>query len=112
MDDFFSSLNNAGRIEFMHKRTKGDAATWIGSTVTILQYGFIKSNDGGDYAVFIVKEDDDNFYLGHSVLTDKLHMIENAGRKDEIHLHPVTFTTQVSKKGPRKGKTYTMVTSA
>lgn len=112
MDDFFSSLNNAGGIEFMDKRTKGDAATLIGRTVTILDYGFIKSNDGGDYAVFIVKEDDDNFYFGNSVLTDKLHMVDNAGRKDEIHLHPVTFTTQVSKKGPRKGKTYTMVTFA
>ena len=53
-----------------------------------------------------------HFFFGNAVLTDKLHLVDNAGRKDEIHLHPATFTKQVSKKGPRKGKTYTMVTFA
>lgn len=112
MDDFFSSLNNAGGIDFMDNRSKGDASTLIGRTVTILDYGFIRSTDGGDYAVYIVKEDAEHFFFGNPVLTDKLHRIDNAGRKDEIHLHPVTFTTKVSKKGPRRGKTYTMVTFA
>ena len=112
MDDFFSNLNNAGGIEFMDTRTKGDASTLAGKTVTIVDFGFIKSNDGGDYAVFIVEEDADHFFFGNAVLTDKLHLVDNAGRKDEIHLHPATFTKQVSKKGPRKGKTYTMVTFA
>lgn len=112
MDDFFSNLNNAGGIDFMDERTKGDASTLVGKTVTIMDFGFIKSDDGGDYAVFYVQEDAEHFFFGNSVLTDKLHTVENAGRKDEIHLHPATFTTQVSKKGPRKGKTYTMVTFA
>lgn len=112
MDNFFENLNAAGGIDFMDTHTKGDASTLIGKTVTIIDFGFIKSDDGGDYAVFITEEDNEHFFFGNSVLTDKLHLVENAGRKDEIHLHPVTFTKQVSKKGPRKGKTYTMVTFA
>lgn len=112
MDNFFENLNAAGGIDFMDTHTKGDASTLIGKTVTIIDFGFIKSDDGGDYAVFITEEDSEHFFFGNSVLTDKLHLVENAGRKDEIHLHPVTFTKQVSKKGPRKGKTYTMVTFA
>lgn len=112
MDNFFENLNASGGIDFMDTYTKGDASTLIGKTVTILDFGFIKSDDGGDYAVFITEEDKEHFFFGNSVLTDKLHLVENAGRKDEIAMHPVTFTKQVSKKGPRKGKTYTMVTFA
>ena len=88
---------NAGKgIEFMEGRNKGEADELLDRTVTIRNYDFI-NGENGEYAVFIIDEDEENFYFAGSVLTDNLRQLE--AHKEEIIAEglPTKFTQRKSK---------------
>lgn len=96
------SLNSGKGIDFMSNREKGDMEELIGKVCTIRDYAFI-SNDDGEYAVFIIEENDKKFYFGGMVLTSNLKAFT-----DEEHTEikeeglPCLFTKQSNKKGKRE----------
>lgn len=96
------SMNAGQGIEFMSDRTKGETDELIGRVVTIRDYAFINGDDG-EYAVFIIDENDDKFYFGGMVLTNNLKELT-----DEEHQElkndglPALFKKQMNKKGKRE----------
>lgn len=70
-------------LPFMEGREKGETDMIINKTLTITDFGFMK-DDKEEYAVFICKEDNDNFYFGGGVTTDCLKKLDNALTDDEM----------------------------
>lgn len=72
------------QLPFMEGRDKGDVKELVGQVSTIADYGFLKDDDGRDYAVFIVNERTNKFYFGGQVLTDQLQQLEAEGYHDDV----------------------------
>lgn len=96
------------QLPFMDGREKGETSELLGQVTTIIEYGFLPSEDGEPYAVFIVKERQGKFYFGGSVLTERLTKFEEEGYHDDIVTEglPVLMTHQ---KGKKSNRTYTAV---
>lgn len=95
------------RLPFMEGKDKGDLKEVLGMICTINDYGFLKGDEGNDYAVFTVKEIEKKFFFGGQVLTDQLQQLEAEGYHEDIVTEglPVLFTEKRSK----NNKTYTNV---
>lgn len=72
------------QLPFMEGREKGDTKELVGQVSTIADYGFLRGDDGHDYAVFITRECSKSFYFGGTVLTDQLQQLEAEGYHDAI----------------------------
>ena len=96
------SKNSGKGIDFMSDRTKGEMDELIGEVVTIRDYAFITGDDG-EYAVFIIDENNEKFYFGGKVITDDLKSFSDEA-KAEIKANglPTLFTKQMNKKGKRE----------
>ena len=81
-NNYFKNLKQGG-IPFMEGRDKGDIRDLLNAKVHIEDYGFI-NGDNGQYAVFIVKENDKEFYCGGQAVTEILKQIKADGHKDEL----------------------------
>ena len=68
-------------IKFMEGRNKGDLSDLFDKVVTVRDYDFIQGDDG-NYLVFIIDEDDDNFYFGGSVLTNDFKQFDAENKKE------------------------------
>ena len=103
--DLAKSLNGEGGIPFMENREKKELP--CGSPVTIVDYGFIKDEDG-DYVVLALKEFPKNFYFGGGVVTEKMQSLDKIVTT-ELSIHdqvckaglPVLFTKKANKKNTR-----------
>lgn len=87
-------------LPFMDGRTKSTLITE--TELTINNLGFLKG-DNGEYAVITFKEDDQQFYFGGSVVTEKLKKITSilGESQDEFlkqGLLKVKFVTKTSDK--------------
>lgn len=71
-------------LPFMEGRNKGDTKELVGQVSVITEYGFLRGDDGHDYAVFIVNERQKSFYFGGTVLTDQLQQLEAEGYHDDV----------------------------
>lgn len=94
---------NAGQgIPFMEGREKGDVKDLYGKIVTVREYGFIQGDDG-PYLVFIVEEDEKNFFFGASVITQNFEEFDD---EDKAELRksglPIKLDERDNKKGTRK----------
>ena len=79
-------------IPFMEGRTLAkDFKDILGVVVKITDYGFINGDDG-EYTVFIVEDNDKEFYATGKVLTQDLHTLEESIGVDE-------FKTAVKEEG-------------
>lgn len=103
MSDMKKSLKQRAKefsvqLPFMDGRDKADAKELAGQVTTIVDYGFLKG-DNGDYAVFIVKEHSKKFFFGGQVLTDQLQQLEAEGYHDDIVTEglPMLLTEKKSK---------------
>ena len=78
---YFDKFNSKG-IPFMDNADKGDMHDIVGETVHIEDFGFIRSDEGGDYGVISLREKPDTFYFCNQVITDMLHQVieENPGK--------------------------------
>lgn len=85
-------------IKFMEGREKGDLSDLFDRVVTVRDYDFI-SGDDGEYLVFIVDEDKNNFYFGGSVLTNDFKQFDEENKKElqEVGL-PIKLFTKKGKK--------------
>lgn len=95
------------QLPFMDGREKGEMKELHGQVSTIIDYGFLPSDKGTDYAVFITKERSDKFFFGGQVLTDQLQQLEAEGYHEDIVTEglPVLFGEKKSK----NKQTYTTV---
>lgn len=94
-------------IPFMDGRQLGQLT--VGEVVTVCDYGFINGDDG-EYCVFIVKEDDKNFYCGGMILTNLFKSLDQYTDEEirEVLEQGIKITTEKAKS--KKGRTYTKVT--
>lgn len=98
-------LNSMGGIPFMEGREKGELPE--GTVCTLDDYGFAKSENGGDYAVLSFAEYPKLFFFGGSVVTDKLHILDqdiDETEKEQLKEEgiPVIFVKKQNKKGKRE----------
>lgn len=62
-------------IEFMVGREKAELP--MGQILTVVDYDYL-NGDNGEYVVFICREDQNHFFFGGSVVTDKFKKIDQA----------------------------------
>lgn len=91
-------------VGFMEGREKSDLE--MNKEYTIIDFDFLSSSEG-DYVVFIAKEDDNNFYFGGQVLTQKMKELKEVlsdGELYELKHHGITvkFEERKSEKSRRK----------
>lgn len=98
---------SAPQLPIMNERDKGETDDLIGIIVTLNDYGFL-TGDAGEYAVFTVQEDPNEFFFGGKVLTDALKEFDADGYGDDIRENglPMLLTKKKTKDGK---KTYTAV---
>lgn len=94
-EQYFKSLKNEG-IPFMETRTKGDVRDLIDTVVHIIDFGFIRG-DNGEYVVFITKENDKEFYCGGKAVTELLKQIKTDNMGEALKDQAVTVTELTSK---------------
>lgn len=94
---YFDRFNSKG-IPFMDNADKGDMHDILGEPVHIVDFGFIKGEDG-DYGVIQLKEHEGEFYFCNQVITDMLKQVEADDMKDELAKQVVKFELATSKKG-------------
>lgn len=71
-------------IPFMEGRTLAkDFKDILGVVVKITDYGFINGDDG-EYTVFIIEDNDKEFYASGKVLTQDLHTLEEQIGEEEF----------------------------
>ena len=101
LKDRAKSLNGGKGISFMEGRDKGDVKSIIGTEVTVKDYGFINGDDG-EFIVFMIDEDEKQFFFGNKVMTEKFKEF-TAAEKAEILVEglPIRITEQKNKKGDR-----------
>ena len=89
------------RLPFMDGREKGDTKELLGTVNTVTEYGFLPNEAGEMYACFIVAERSDKFYFGGTVITDRLHQLEQDGYHEEIVADglPMLMTEKKSRNG-------------
>lgn len=95
---YFDKFNNKG-IPFMEGADKGDLRDICGKVCHIVDFGFIRNDDGGDYGVMQLKEHEGMFYFANPVITEMLHQVDNDGMRDELCNQGIVFNLAMSKKG-------------
>ena len=88
----------ASGLPFMQEKTKADIT--LETVFTINRYGFLEGEDG-EFIVFTDKNNEENFYFGGSVLTEKFKKLEKVLSEEEINAVlevgiQVTFTEKMS----------------
>lgn len=71
----------ANGLPFMDGKEKGEVT--LGETMTVTEYGFLNGEDG-EFLVFITRENENEFYFGGSVLTQKFKDMEAIFNDKEI----------------------------
>lgn len=95
---YFDKFNSKG-IPFMDNADKGDMKEIVGETMHIEDFGFIRSDEGGDYGVISLREKPDTFYFCNQVITDMLHQVDDDNMRDELPKQAIKFEIATSKKG-------------
>jgi hypothetical protein len=97
---------SAPQLPIMEGRNKGETDDLIGVVVTLRDYGFM-SGDNGEYVVFIVDEEPNEFFFGGKVLTDDMQKFEAAGRHADVVAEGLPMV--LTKKKSKNKQTYTNV---
>lgn len=80
-----SALNHLhSGIVFMDSRNKGDLHDLVGHTVHIKDFAFLnqvspQTGEMSRFAVFIIEEDNNNFYFGSKPISEVLSLLEKDG---------------------------------
>jgi len=98
-------LNKKAGIKFMDGREKGTIQDLYNVPVTVIDFGFLKGLDG-EYLVFIIKENKEDFYFGATVITDCFKQFTEQ-EKEEIQTEglPILLSETKNRKGNRKYQT-------
>lgn len=65
----------ASGLPFMEGYEKGETSEILGKVVNVVDYGYMNGEDG-EYVVFIIKEDDEFFYFGSTVVTSSFKKLD------------------------------------
>lgn len=96
MLDYFKKFKKS--IDFMEGCERADLADLCtGEKYHIEEFAFL-SGENGEYAVFTVKENENIFYFGNSVVSDVLKQVEMDNMSEELRSVGVVFEKVVSKK--------------
>lgn len=96
MLDYFKKFKKS--IDFMDGRDRAELADLCtGEKYHIEEFAFL-NGENGEYAVFIVKENDNLFYFGNSVVSEVLKQVETDNMSEELRSVGVVFEKFVSKK--------------
>lgn len=108
MHQFFEQLSS--RVASMENREKGNLSDICDNVPRhICAYDFM-TNDEGEYAVFDILEDCNNFYFGNSLITEKLKEIDKAIKADIITIGDLMEQGVVFRRATSaKGRTYTTI---
>lgn len=89
------------KCEVMEGREKGKNIEIENKIVTLNNYDFMEDENGKPYVVYTVKEFDDLFFFGGSVLTNDIKELDKDGYKSQIQEEglPIRITECQSKKG-------------
>lgn len=93
----------SNQLPLMEGREKAESQV-MDTKFTIKEYGFMSGKDG-EYVAYTVKEDDQHFYFGNSILSDCMKKIEKGTDIKtllENDLLTVKFSKEVSKQTNRK----------
>ena len=87
-------------LPLMEGREKGSLV--LNTRMTVMDWGYLTDHEKNeDYVAFIIKEDENNFYFGGSVTTDKFKKIDAMGEEVvsmlKEHGMPVIFEAKKSK---------------
>ena len=75
----------ANGLPFMEGRENGSIV--CGTELTISEFGFLTDHEKGEeYAVFLLKEDNEHFYFGGGVVTEKLQTIKEMLSQEELEI--------------------------
>lgn len=96
---YFQGLNSSRGIPFMEGSTKGSIDEILDARLHIFDYGFITSEDGGEFACVCFAEKQGRFYFMNSITSDMLKQVDADGMKDAISAVEIMFTRHTSKKG-------------
>jgi hypothetical protein len=98
---------NAGQgIPFMEGRTKGEVKDLYDQEVVIKDFGYINGEDG-DYLVFIVEDNEKEFFFGASVITDSFKKFDE---EDVAEIRSEGLPTKLYERKNKKGnRTYQAV---
>lgn len=96
MLDYFKKFKKS--TDFMDRRDRAELADLCtGEKYHIEEFAFL-NGENGEYAVFIVKENDNLFYFGNSVVSEVLKQVETDNMSEELRSVGVVFEKVVSKK--------------
>lgn len=96
----------SNNLPLMEGKEKGEINDF-NRIYTINDFDFMKGNNG-DFAVFTIKETQDYFFFGATVLTDKLKTLQQTFTSDELAMllqHGITV--KFGKNRGKSGFTYT-----
>lgn len=85
-------------LPFMEGREKAALHMLYGREVHIVDYGFMK-NDEGEYSCFVVAEEPGFFYFGNSIITKMLEQVDKDGMREDLAVMRIVFKQQKSAKG-------------
>lgn len=82
LQELINKVFQAG-LPFMDGREKGSLATEV--EVHITEFGFLKEEETGEqYVAFNLLEDNEHFYFGGNVITEKMKTIETLLNEEQL----------------------------
>lgn len=65
----------ASGLPFMEGLDKGETSELLGQTVNVIEYGYMNGDDG-EYVVFLIKENEEYFFFGSTVVTSAFKQLD------------------------------------
>lgn len=65
----------ASGLPFMEGLDKGETSDLLGQVLNVVEYGYMNGDDG-EYVVFIVRENDEHFFFGSTVVTSAFKQLD------------------------------------
>lgn len=65
----------ASGLPFMEGLDKGETSELLGHTVNVIEYGYMNGDDG-EYVVFLIKENEEQFFFGSTVVTSAFKQLD------------------------------------
>lgn len=65
----------ASGLPFMEGLDKGETSDLLGQVLNVVEYGYMNGDDG-EYVVFIVRENDEHFFFGSTVVTSSFKQLD------------------------------------
>ena len=65
----------ASGLPFMEGLDKGETSEIMGHTVHVIEYGYMNGDDG-EYVVFLIKENEEHFFFGSTVVTSAFKQLD------------------------------------